>query len=73
MNKWTDLAECFKISHEEIDNASTTIVVLNDGETYTSMEGCFLLEVPDWVEDVEDYIKESDESERKYLEGDTDG
>lgn len=36
------------------------VVVLNDGETYSSIEGCVILDVPDSVpdEDMDEYVKE---------------
>lgn len=35
------------------------VVVLNDGETYSDISGCVILEVPDDVEDVDTYVKEN--------------
>lgn len=36
------------------------VVVLNDGETYTSLEGCVVLNIPDDIDegDVDVYVKE---------------
>ena len=36
------------------------VVVLNDGETYTDMQGCMILYVPDDIvdDDIDQYIKE---------------
>lgn len=36
------------------------VVVLNDGETYTDLDGCEVLAVPDSIEDneVDEYVKE---------------
>lgn len=35
------------------------VVVLNDGETYTDISGCVVLEVPDDIDevDVDQYVK----------------
>jgi len=35
------------------------VVVLNDGETYTDLDGCVVLEVPDSFEgdEVDEYVK----------------
>jgi hypothetical protein len=37
------------------------VVVLNDGETYTDIEWCVVLEVPDHLDgdDLDDYVKEN--------------
>ena len=36
------------------------VVVLNDGETYSNIEGCGILSIPDDItgDDVDDYVKE---------------
>ena len=42
--------------------AKTKIVVLNDGETYSSIHGCVILKVPSELlgtDEIEDYIKEN--------------
>jgi len=35
------------------------IMVLNDGETFTSIQGCQIVEIPDYanVDDTEDYLR----------------
>lgn len=40
---------------------SWRVVVLNDGETFTAIEGCVILDVPDTVhdEEVDDWVKEN--------------
>lgn len=37
------------------------VVILNDGETYTSIQGCVVLEVPDTVsdDDLDDYVADN--------------
>lgn len=39
------------------------VVVLNDGETYTDLEGCVILQVPDEVwnadDDLDDWVAEN--------------
>lgn len=39
------------------------VVVLNDGETFSSIEGCVVLEIPDTVDvdsdDLDDYVAEN--------------
>lgn len=35
------------------------VVVLNDGETYTDIGGCVVLEVPDEIKDVDLYVKKN--------------
>ena len=38
------------------------IVVLNDGETFSAIEGCVVADVPDYleeVEDIEDYLRQN--------------
>ena len=35
------------------------IVVLNDGETFTDVKGCMVVDVPDDVEDIEGFLKEN--------------
>jgi len=42
--------------------AKTKIVVLNDGETYSSIDGCVILKVPSELlgtDEIEDYIKDN--------------
>lgn len=36
------------------------VVILSDGETYSDIDGCKVLEVPDWVmsEDLDTYVKD---------------
>jgi hypothetical protein len=36
------------------------IVVLNDGETFSDLQGCIIVDVPDDVEDIELFLKEDD-------------
>lgn len=42
------------------------VVVLNDGETYTSIEGCVVLDVPDDIddEDLDDFVSDNYSSGR---------
>ena len=42
------------------------IVVLNDGETFSAMDGCTIHEVPDTMDtdEIEEYLKEDGESHR---------
>jgi len=35
------------------------IVVLNDGDTFSDVSGCIVVDVPDDVEDIELFLKES--------------
>ena len=44
-----------------------TVVVLNDGETYSDVSGCVILEVPDDVEDVDTYVKENSQNGQVIL------
>jgi hypothetical protein len=41
-------------------NIETLVVILNDGETYTNIEGCGILSIPDDIldDDVDDYVKD---------------
>ena len=41
-------------------NTENLIVILNDGETYTNIEGCGILSIPNDIldDDVDDYVKE---------------
>ena len=41
-------------------NTETLVVILNDGETYTNIEGCGILSIPDDIldDDVDDYVKD---------------
>jgi hypothetical protein len=44
------------------DIMSAEIVILNDGETYSSIDGCVILEVPSELlgtDEIEDYIEEN--------------
>lgn len=43
------------------------VVVLNDGETYSDVSGCVILEVPDDVEDVDTYVKENSQNGQGIL------
>ena len=61
-NKYDDMtdAEIIKVRDKMMDNL---VVVLNDGETYTSLPGCVILEVPQEVmddegDDIDYWIKE---------------
>ena len=40
---------------------SSQVVILNDGETYTDIEGCRVLLLPDHVadEDMDEYVKDN--------------
>ena len=41
-------------------NIETLVVILNDGETYTNIEGCGILSISDDIldDDVDDYVKD---------------
>jgi len=34
------------------------VVILNDGETYTNIRGCVILDIPSDVEDIDQYVKD---------------
>lgn len=34
------------------------VVILNDGETYSALDGCVILEIPDDAEDIDQYVKD---------------
>ena len=36
---------------------SDYIMVLNDGTTYTNLEGCYVIEVPEGTEDVDEFLQ----------------
>jgi len=46
------------------DRLAFTAVVLNDGETYTNIGGCVILEVPTDIpeEDIDHWIKENSQA-----------
>ena len=54
-NKYDDMtdAEIIKVRDKMMNNL---VVVLNDGETYTSLSGCMILQVPQEVWDIPDDI-----------------
>jgi len=62
-NKYDDMtdAEIIKARDKMMNNL---VVILNDGETYTSLSGCVILEVPQEVmddegdDDIDYWIKE---------------
>jgi hypothetical protein len=60
-NKYDDMtdAEIIKVRDKMMNNL---VVVLNDGETYTSLSGCVILQVPQEVwnvpDDIDYWIKE---------------
>ena len=59
-------AEIIKVRDKMMNNL---VVVLNDGETYTSLPGCVILEVPQEVmgdDDIDYWIKEHS-SEGKHI------
>jgi hypothetical protein len=67
-NKYDDMtdAEIIKVRDKMMNNL---VVVLNDGETYTSLPGCVILEVPQEVmgdDDIDYWIKEHS-SEGKHI------
>ena len=35
------------------------VAVLNDGDTFTGLQGCIVADVPDDVEDIESFLKEN--------------
>ena len=45
------------------------IMVLNDGETFTDLNGCFIAEIPDYVDTdkIEEYLEGSDKNDYLYL------
>lgn len=46
------------------------IMLLNDGETYTDVEGCKICEVPDDIQsdDVKSYVRENPECVKAYFQ-----
>jgi len=55
------------LEHEAPQSRGTMrVIVLNDGETFTSLDGCRIIEVPDdWItEDIEDALLDGSEQGR---------
>lgn len=43
------------------------IMVLNDGETFTALSGCRIIAVPEEIEDVEEYLDDTPDSELEII------